>query len=87
MPYKQDGEKLRNAIKEFVYDYMKNNPNCAARGDGETTAEIFRNCGLSFENQENATASNQQYWLVALLRVLELDGRVTRDARKKWHIA
>ena len=80
------GLSLRDAIKDNVFDYMAHTPDCSRYGIGMTTAEIFRDCGLDWGTQENATSSNQQYWMVALLRTLENEGKVYRDSKKKWHV-
>ena len=70
MNYVSKGTELRLAIKELVFDYMKNSPDCAVHADGLKQAEIFRQCGLDWGEYPNATSSNQQYWIVALLREL-----------------
>lgn len=55
--------------------------------EGMKQAEIFRNCGLDWGSQENATSSNQQYWIVGLLRQLEKENKIVRDeSTKKWNI-
>ena len=87
MNYVSKGTELRLAIKEHVFDYMKNSPDCAVYADGLKQAEIFRQCGLDWGEYPNATSSNQQYWIVALLRELESEGKVQRDVdSKKWRI-
>ena len=87
MNYVSKGTELRLAIKELVFDYMKNSPDCAVYADGLKQAEIFRQCGLDWGEYPNATSSNQQYWIVALLRELEYEGKVQRDVdSKKWRI-
>ena len=87
MNYVSKGTELRLAIKELVFDYMKNSPDCAVYADGLKQAEIFRQCGLDWGEYPNATLSNQQYWIVALLRELESEGKVQRDVdSKKWRI-
>ena len=87
MNYVSKGTELRLAIKELVFNYMKNSPDCAVDADGLKQAEIFRQCGLDWGEYPNATSSNQQYWIVALLRELEFEGKVQRDVdSKKWRI-
>lgn len=87
MNYVSKGTELRLAIKELVFDYMKNSPDCAVYADGLKQAEIFRQCGLDWGEYPNATSSNQQYWIVALLRELESEGKIQRDSdSKKWRI-
>ena len=87
MNYVSKGIELRLAIKELVFNYMKNSPDCAVYANGLKQAEIFRQCGLDWGEYPNATSSHQQYWIVALLRELESEGKVQRDAdSKKWRI-
>lgn len=87
MDYVSKGTELRREIKELVFDYMSNSPDCRAYDDGLKQAEIFRQCGLDWGEYPNATSSNQQYWIVALLRELESEGKVQRDIEsKKWRI-
>ena len=87
MNYVSKGTELRLAIKELVFAYMKNSPDCAVYADGLKQAEIFRQCGLDWGEYPNATSSNQQYWIVALLRELESEGKAQRDVdSKKWRI-
>ena len=87
MNYVSKGTELRRAIKELVFDYMRNSPDCGAYADGLKQAKIFRQCGLDWGEYPNATSSNQQYWIVALLRELESEGKVQRDIEsKKWRI-
>lgn len=87
MNYVSKGTELRLAIKELVFDYMKNSPDCAVYADGLKQAEIFRQCGLDWGEYPNATSSNQQYWIVAMLRELESEGKAQRDVdSKKWRI-
>ena len=87
MNYVSKGNELRRAIKEHVLDFMNNSPDCAIYADGLRQAEIFRECGLDWGEYPNATSSNQQYWIVALLRELESGGKIQRNCdSKKWKI-
>lgn len=87
MDYVSKGSELRRAIKELVFDYMSNSPFCAVYAEGLKQSEIFRQCGLDWGEYPNATSSNQQYWVVALLRELETEGKIQRDIdNKKWRI-
>lgn len=82
-----EGKKLRLQVKNLVYDFMSNSSECSASSEGMKQAEIFRACGLDWGDYPNATSSNQNYWIVALLRELEMEGKVTRDINsKKWRI-
>lgn len=87
MNYCEKGINLRMQIKELVYDFMKNTEECSNLSDGLKQAEFFRSCGLDWGGYSNATSSNQQYWIVALLRELEVEGKVQRDSvSKKWRV-
>ncbi len=87
MDYKNKGTYIRLELKQLVYDFMKNSPECATYADGLKQAEVFRECGLDWGKYPNATSTNQQYWLVALLRELESENKIQRDIiSKKWRI-
>ena len=87
MNYKSQGEELRKQCKNLVYNFMLNNYNCQPLADGLRQSEIFRNCGLDWGNKENATSSNQQYWIVAILRDLEEEQKIQRDPLNlKWRL-
>lgn len=82
-----EGKNLRIKTKELVFDFMKNTPECSSNAEGLKQAVIFRECGLDWGEYPNATSSNQQYWIVALLRELEHEGKVKRDTvTKKWTV-
>ncbi|MEG0456586.1 MAG: hypothetical protein RR549_00435 [Oscillospiraceae bacterium] len=82
-----DGKNLRLQIKQLVLNYMKSSVQCYPNNDGMKQAEIFRECGLDWGTYLNATSTNQQYWIVGLLRDLEKDGYVQKDEiTKKWKI-
>lgn len=52
-----------------------------------TQAQIFRECGMDWGEKKNCTSSNQQYWIVAILRELEEEGKIQRDQfTKKWRL-
>lgn len=87
MDYFKDGEQLRYQIKNLVYSFMKDSNSCKNTSEGMKQAEIFRECGLDWGTYDNATSSNQQYWLVALLRQLEAENKLQRDpVSKKWRL-
>lgn len=66
---------------------MQNDFDCCSNSEGLKQSVIFRKCGLDWGNYDNATSSNQQYWIVALLRELEKEGKVQRDPdSKKWRL-
>ena len=47
--------------------------------NGLSVPELFHGCGFGWGEQENATVSQQQFWLVALLWELATDGLATTD--------
>lgn len=72
------GEQLRVGAKHLVYRFMQSSAVCQPGATGMRLAQIFRECGLGWGDYPNATSSNQQYWLVALVRELEAEGKVER---------
>lgn len=74
--YERAGLALRESAKELVLRFMDSIEASRRGGAGLPQAQIFRGAGLDWGNQTKATSSNQQYWVVALLRDLEIDGRV-----------
>lgn len=87
MQFIEQGTKIRSMAKELVLDFMKSTSECDASAAGLTQAEIFRACGMDWGEYPNATSTNQQYWIVALLRELESECKICRDPdSKKWRI-
>lgn len=87
MDYKQEGNKLRAEFKNLIYNFMKNSSDCQNFSEGLRQSEIFRSCGMDWGEKQNATSSNQQYWIVALLRELEEENKIQRDnTNKKWRL-
>jgi len=87
MNYKKQGEELRVKMKELVLEFMKSKEECAVNSIGMHQAEIFRECGLDWGDQKCAKSDNQQYYVNALIRVLESEGKVQRDEiTKKWRL-
>lgn len=85
--YLSEGTSLRLQIKELVLDFMKRTDECSPDAEGLKQADIFRSCGLDWDDQPNATSSQQHFWVVGLLRVLEKDNLVQRDiTTKKWRL-
>jgi hypothetical protein len=68
--FKNQGKELRELAKTIVMDFMASHPECQPSRKGLKQAEIFRSCGFDWGAKEKATSSNQQYWVVALLREL-----------------
>ncbi|WP_198263192.1 hypothetical protein [sulfur-oxidizing endosymbiont of Gigantopelta aegis] len=59
----------------------------AKTGYGLKLAQTFRMCGFDWGEYEKATSSNQQYWIVALVRELEAKGELERDSKTKhWQL-
>ena len=87
MDYKQEGNKLRLEFKNLIYNFMKNSSDCQNFSEGLRQSEIFRSCGMDWGEKQNATSSNQQYWIVALLRELKEENKIQRDnTNKKWRL-
>jgi len=76
--FEKRGNELRALAKSLVLDFITHNPSCHPGGNGMRTSQIYNDCGLGWGDQVSATSSNQQYWLVALLRELEAEGRIER---------
>jgi len=76
--HQKRGEALRVLAKSIVIQYLQNTPECRPRNEGKRLASIFRECGFDWGEYPNATSSNQQYWVVAIMRELESEGMVER---------
>ena len=74
--YEERGSELRQLAKSLVLHFMRATPVCRAGGEGIRLAQIFRECGFDWGPYEKATSSNQQYWVVALIRELASEGYV-----------
>ena len=61
--YLSNDTKLRLQIKDLVLQFMQSRSECSAYSEGMKQAEIFRECGLDWRTYENATGTNQQYWI------------------------
>jgi hypothetical protein len=84
---KELGIGLKSFAKLIVINFMQTTPACQSGNEGLEQAQIFRECGFDWGEYENATSSNQQYWIVALLRELEAEGKVKRDlSSKRWRL-
>ena len=84
--FKIMGNTLKNIAKNIVLEYMYMEPLCQKKANGIKQAELFRNCGFDWGDYENATSSNQQYWIVALLRELEKEDKIVRLENKHWRL-
>jgi len=76
--FQSRGASLRAEAKALVYGFMRATPACRPGGEGMRLSPIFRACGFDWGEYEKATSSNQQYWVVALMRELEAEERVER---------
>lgn len=76
--FKDRGTQIKATASALVYDYMRASDLCQAGRAGMRLSEIFRACGFDWGDREKATSSNQQYWVVALMRQLEAEGKVER---------
>ncbi len=83
----REGTELRSKIKELVFDFIKQNPECTPNSDGLRQTVIFRECGMDWGSKKKATSSNQQYWVIAALRELEEEGLIVQDIQSnKWRL-
>ena len=76
--FEERGNRIRAEAKALVYEYMRASPICQPGKEGMRLSPIFRACGFDWGQYEKATSSNQQYWVVALMRELEAEGKVER---------
>lgn len=85
--YEIKGLEIRNSAKTLVMQFMQKNPDCKPDKNGLKLAQIFRMCGFDWGEYEKATSSNQQYWVVALVRELEAEGKLERiNETKHWRL-
>ena len=76
--FANDGREIRNGAKSLVFRFMQASALCQPGADGMSLSRISRECGLEWGDYPKATASNQQYWVVALVRELEAEAKVER---------
>ena len=74
--FENQGNLIRKQAKELVFAFLKTKSECKPNGEGMKLAQIFRACGFDWGEYNKATSSNQQYWVVALVRELEREGKV-----------
>ncbi|QBX80614.1 hypothetical protein [Citrobacter tructae] len=70
------GLELRTKAKELALAALAKHPDGQKNGKGIKQSEVFNLCGFGWGEKSKATNSNQQYWVVALLRQLEDEGLV-----------
>ncbi|MDD2809209.1 hypothetical protein [Rhodoferax sp.] len=72
------GNNIRTQAKALVFEFMQSSDLCQHGREGMRLSPIFRACGFDWGEYKKATSSNQQYWVVALMRELEAEGKVER---------
>jgi hypothetical protein len=70
------GDRLRADAKALVLEFMHATNLCQSGSEGMRLSQIFRACGFDWGQYPKATSSSQQYWVVALVRELEAEGKV-----------
>jgi len=76
--FAERGKSLRAEAKALVLEFMQSADLCQPGKEGMRLSPIFRACGFDWGEYKKATSSNQQYWVVALMRELEAEGKVER---------
>ena len=74
--FEERGAELRAGAKTILLDFMAGTPECQPGAVGLRLATLFRSCGFDWGSYPKATSSNQQYWIVALMKELEREGLV-----------
>ena len=74
--FKDRGYAIQVQAKALVLEFMQATSDCQPGRGGMRLSPIFRACGFDWGEYEKATSSNQQYWVVALVRELEAAGKV-----------
>ena len=74
--FKQQGNEIRERAKQLVLDYMKSNSMCGVFGPGMKQAGMFRECGFDWRDYPQAPSRNQQFWIIAALKELEVEDKV-----------
>ncbi|MEJ5072441.1 hypothetical protein WH357_08855 [Enterobacter ludwigii] len=83
----QQGFELRSKAKELAISALQQHPDGNKNGKGVKQAEVFRLCGLDWGDYSKALSTQQQYWVVALLRELEADGLVEQvEDKGPWRL-
>ena len=78
--FEDRGVQIRTEAKALVLDFMKSSPACQPGRERVRLSPIFNACGFDWGSYPKATSSNQQYWVVALVRELEAEGKVEQVA-------
>ena len=72
------GYQLRANAKAIVFGFMRKSESCKPDQSGLTQSQIFRECGFDWGDKKAAPSGQQQFWVVALLRELEAEGKVVQ---------
>jgi hypothetical protein len=80
--FEKEGRYLQVRAKDLVLDFMQSKFNEYKKGF--RTSDIFNKCGFDWGDYESTKSTQQQYWVVALLRELEHEGKIKRLNNKRW---
>lgn len=70
------GVEIQQSAKALVVDYLKHHPDTHPSGNGVRQSIIFKECGFDWGSYPKATSSNQQFWVIAILKDLEKAGSI-----------
>lgn len=76
--FEKRGSEIRAQTKALVLEYMRASSDCSLGSEGIRQVQIFRDCGFDWGNYESAPSTLQDYWVIALLRELEFEGKIER---------
>lgn len=83
----EQGRTIRADAKALVLRFMQSSPLCQPSNKGMSLSRISRDCGLDWGDYPKANSSRQQYWVVALVRELEAEGRVKQVSKSgPWRL-
>jgi len=71
-------KEIRTIAKTLILDFMNATGECQHNMEGLKLAQIFKRCGFDWGDYPKTTSSNQQYWVSAIVRELEAEGKVER---------
>ncbi len=81
------GNEIRDLCKTLVLEFMQATKECQPGKTGMKQSQIFKNCGFDWGNYPLITASQQQYWIVAILSQLKKEGKVERISKSgPWRL-
>lgn len=76
--FEMRGNEIRTHAKSLVLEFMHATAECQPGEEGIKLAQIFKKCGFDWGDYPKTTSSNQQYWVSAIVRELEAEGKVER---------